>query len=301
LWALFFSQFATGSSDIGAVRLDSITDQVNAGAKVRTVFVVGSDRKEITWVWEHGAWRIADASFIRQARVDRELARKTSGPRETRPPANPAAVTKSSRAARPPSMSVAFRIGFGSASAGGDFASSLESIGSTSLGIDVARPISKHWSVVTGLGYNPLGVAYNVTIEESLVAIEEEVGTLQIPALAQLNLPVSGPVATLRLNARAGLALDLAVSRGGSFSGPAEGSLASVDWYDEHNFVNLAGVLGAGIELGFGAEPSLLFGFDVTTQRHLFDEWTDEQFTNGANYKYSATHFGLSLRYLNLR
>ncbi|MEO1480632.1 MAG: serine protease [Myxococcota bacterium] len=53
--------FGSDAGSVGGVSFVSLTDttSVATGGPVRSIFDVRGERREITWKWEHGAWRIA--------------------------------------------------------------------------------------------------------------------------------------------------------------------------------------------------------------------------------------------------
>lgn len=104
----------------------------------------------------------------------------------------------------------------------------------------------------------------------------------------------------LRLFGRAALSLDIAAQRGGTAElRGVSVALSDPDlaWYDKQRAFNVGAVIGAGLEVGIRTLPSIYFGIDVTHERHLMKEWSDDFFTSSANYRYDATRFGLSVKY----
>lgn len=298
LWALFFKAFSTGGSRVGDVRLDAISDSVSTGRPVRSKYTIAGKTQEIFWVWEHGAWRISDASFEHALSFGSDSREKADGRRKT--DGNAGRVVKKpqpKRTATTRRRSYGFHLGFAFTGASGDdFNSDINGSDRTAFELDVNLPVSRRISFVTGVGYVPHGVSYNINVEGQTVFVEEELGYVQIPALGRLDLGLSGPVGTVRAFGRAGPALDIRTSAGGEFSGAASGDLEDVDYFDEQKAVNLALVVGGGLELGLGSEPEWLFGFEVTHDRHLLGEWSDDMFF-GANFSYRSTRWGFSLRY----
>jgi len=316
LWALFFTTFSTGASHVGDVRLIRVVDEARIAIDkpIRTIYQIAGQNEEIVWVWEHGAWRIADASFEQALRgrvPATPAATRTAAatPAGTEGTASQPAVRKPAApfVARRAGLGIAVRVGLGSSGASGSngFASSIDTIGSTSFGVEVTVPVSRYLWLSSGLGYEPLGAAYDITDADSnQLTIEEEVGYLRVPVALRLDLPVTGRTATLHAYGRAGAALDVAVDKGGTYDGSiGYGSLTDpgITWYDEHNTLNVAALYGLGVEVGLGAAPHYFFGLDFTGARHVLDEWTDQQFTGGANYKYNSFHVGLYVKYQGLK
>lgn len=65
LFAQLDRAFGSDASNVGTVSLKQISDPDNvpSGGRVRSIFNVHGRNREITWIWEHGAWRIAHASI----------------------------------------------------------------------------------------------------------------------------------------------------------------------------------------------------------------------------------------------
>ena len=295
LGSLFVTTFSTGQSNVGAVTLDSITDEdrIDADRPVRTIYSIAGKKQEIVWTFEYGAWRISDASF--------EQALTTTA-RTSTPPPEPVH-TGGTIALHKPGISLAARIGLGSRSASSDnFQSDLSSSSSISFDLALAIPLSKHVWIATGLGYEPQGVSYPVSVSGMSINIAEEVNYLQIPALLRLEWPLSGASMTTRIFGSGGVGLDVAVAKGGTFGNDtAAAELSSISWYDQLRAVNVAGIGNAGVEFGFGSSPSFYVGLDLTVRMHLLDEWSSDFFAGGANYRYATTQFGLFVKYQTLR
>ena len=313
LWVLFFATFSTGTSHLGDVRLDRITDEdrVTTDRTVRTVYQIAGKKQEIVWAWEHGAWRIADASFEHAfagtpppagastgtpAPAETTPAKRTAA--ATTPPPTGDAVAKITAPGRPGRLSFAVRAAFGFQKAtNGDFSSTISDQDSGAYSAEVNVAVNKHLSVVTGVGYHSLGAEYQLSSGSDLFDLWEDVWYLQVPVMLRAQGALAGALGEVRVFANAGVGLDLALDRGGEFYGTGgEGALDS-SWYQEHNDLNVAMLVGGGLEVGFGSAPSLYVGVDARHERHLLDEWTDAQFTGGENYRYTATRFGLSVRY----
>jgi S1-C subfamily serine protease len=315
LWLLFFATFSTGASNLGDVRLDRITDEdrVTTDRAVRTVYQIAGKKQEIVWAWEHGAWRIADASFEHAFAAAPPPASSGGSTAGAGTPADPAkrtavvtpeptgadtatkVVVAPGQARR---LSLAVRIAMGyQAATNGDFSSTISDQDSGAYSAELAFAVNKHFAIATGLGYHSLGAEYQISDGGDFYDVWEDVWYVQVPVLARAQLALAGKVGEVRLFASGGLALDLAMDRGGGFSGGGTGGDLPAEWYDEHNELNVAALLGGGLEFGFGRAPALYLGVDVRTERHLLDEWTDAQFSGGENYRYTATRFGLSLRY----
>jgi len=330
LGVLFVKTFSTGESNVGAVRLESITDEerISSDRPVRTIYGIAGKKQEIVWSWEHGAWRISNASF------EQALSTATVGPRTpadattTTPSASdtgvgasaPAEATGVSAARettaggatgggvfaeRQRGISVAIGVGFGTHGASGDgMKSDLSSSSSMTFALELGIPLSKYFWLTGGLAYAPLGVGYPVATSSGQVDIKEEVAYLRVPAMLRLEYPIARPTMTARIYGKAGAALDIAVSKGGTASvGSASMPLDSSElgWYDGFNSANVAALVGAGVEVGFGPAPSIYFGVDFTYQRHLLSEWSDSPFTAGGNYQYTAAQAGLYFKYQALR
>jgi hypothetical protein len=198
-------------------------------------------------------------------------------------------------------LALTLRIAPGMTSASGDsFHSDLESVGSTSLGVEVAYPFNRHVWLATGASYDPLGTDYELLISNDLVMLHEQVTYMQIPLALRLEAPLRMSSMMVRLFGRAGFSLDIAARRAGTFElGGASGSLSDPElaWYDEQRRFNVGALFGAGVEVGLRSMPSIYVGVDVAHERHLLGEWSDQFFTGGANYRYNATRFGMSLKY----
>lgn len=307
LWTLFFTTFSTGSSNVGAVRLLRITDEDRIGSadRIRSVYEIAGKRQEIVWAWEHGAWRIADASF------EQALTTSPTSPQETATPA-PAKTTRVEKKAEKPfvkrahGLSVGLRLGLGSYNASGvnGFASDFESQSSQSIDVELAYPLSENIRLTVGAGYDPLGAYYPVTVDGNQIWIDEQANYLQLPAGVRAELPIARKTGTFIIYGRGAFALDVLVDKAGSFdngtgSQPLTGP--GVGWYDEHNTLNVAALFGGGFEVGLGRAPHYYLGLDLGWQRHLLNEWTDQFFTGGANYRYNAMRVGITLTYQGLR
>ncbi|HLU67675.1 MAG TPA: trypsin-like peptidase domain-containing protein [Kofleriaceae bacterium] len=311
LWANFFLAFATGESQIGAVRLERITDEsrISPDQLVRSVYQIAGKRQEITWVWEHGAWRIADASF-EQAFAGAQAAGASSAAGQaqagqTQPGSTPGASASATATASAPAPGaplgtpryvVAARASIGTSSASTDDLPD-EDLGRTagSIGVEIAMPMNRHLWLSTGLALAEHGANYEVFAGDQTFEIDESVWYAQVPALVRLE--VGGP--SVRLFGKGGLTFDLAVNKGGriydNFGNSSSLNADGIEWYEGFNGMNVGLLFGGGIELALGETYAL--GFDVTSERHLMGERDEDFFTDGANYNFTAIRFGAFLQY----
>jgi S1-C subfamily serine protease len=325
LLRLFRETFAIGTSDVDAVKFERITDEerVSTTAQVRSVYTVAGKRQEIFWIWEHGSWRIADASFDQAIQhklkmIDGELralglivhlsSKDVPAPsskeqhQDDEPKPAPAPVIHRARGS---SMMIWASQGRRGA-IGESFKDDLEHKQFSSFGFELAFPFSQHFWFCTGLGYGPRGVAYEITDGTRTQVIDEYPSYLQLPLLFRLEIPLETRYATLRLSGKAGLAGDLLVQRNGTFRDTMTGVTGAlddpqVDWFADHRLANIAVLYGGGIEIGLGKSPSVYLGTEVVSEEHLLKEWSSDFFSGAANYRYQALRWGLFVKYQSLR
>jgi S1-C subfamily serine protease len=316
LLQLFRATFATGTSDVDTVKFERITDEdrVSDTGQIRSVYTVAGKRQEIFWIWEHGAWRVADASFeqvlqvkfktieaeFRKLGVAIDLSSGERASRSTREQSTPIP-------ARERGTSFMFWSSRGRRGAVGEnFQSDLERKDFSALGLELGFPLSRYFWFCTGLAYGPRGVAYAVTRGDTTFMIDEHPVYLQLPLLFRVELPLETRHATLRVSGKAGLAGALIVQRDGTFRDTVTGETrslndASLDWFADHAPGNVAAMYGGGIEIGLGREPSVYFGSEVVSEAHLLKEWSGDVFGGAANYRYQALRWGVFVKYQSFR
>jgi hypothetical protein len=312
LWWAFLNVFGSNANSIGDARLERITDEdrIQTERSIRSTYRIAGTNQEIFWAWEHGAWRITDASFESvlakaPAAVDQGGPGSRTSPETVivgpAPKPEPAPAPVPAWTEKERKVGLTFKIALGTAGAVGErFDSPLRTVQATTFAVGLDFPVTKYFWLGTGAAYAKHGVQYDAEIANMPVTIDEQVDYLQLPVTARLEVPFAGPSATFRLFARAGVGVDVAVKKDGSATlqngtAPLVGN--GVNWFDQQRNVNADVLFGGGAELGFGAAPSLYFGLDLTSERHLLNEWNDNFWADGANYRYSALQLGLYLKY----
>lgn len=328
LLQLFRDTFATGASSVDAVKFEHITDEdrISTTKDVRSVFTVAGKRQEIFWTWEHGTWRIADASFDqvfedKRKEIDtgfRALglvialstlevtaqadAKHNSELTKNKPAAETAETTEPVyHSARGNSLAVWASQGRRGAISE-NFQSSLERKQFSAFGVEFGFPFNHYFWFSLGLGYGPLGVTYQVTDGNRSIEIDEYPAYLTVPALLRLEIPIETRYATVRLFGKAGLAGDLRVQEDGSLRDTMTGTRSSLadpnlHWFENHNRVNVGTLYGGGIEIGLGASPSVYVGAEVVAEQHLLKEWGSDAFAAAANYRYETLRWGVVVKY----
>ena len=203
--------------------------------------------------------------------------------------------------------SIMVRVSEGRRGAVGDsFRDNLQQKSFSSFGIEIALPFNRYFWFTVGLGYGPLGVAYQATEGNRTLLIDERPSYLQLPLLFRLEIPLETRYATLRLFGKAGLTGDLLTQRDGTFRDVMTGATGSLDdphldWFADHRRYNVGTVYGGGIEIGLGASPSIYLGAEVVSEEHLLKEWGANFFDGAENYRYRAMLGSVFIKYQSLR
>lgn len=321
LLELFREAFATGSSNIDAVKFGHLNenDKISINTMIRSVYIIADRGQEISWIWERGDWRIANASFPKEIQ---DVLKKITEKFEKQgfklflsstdsPIVNTEILTKHEpeRALvvhKERGSSFMIWAGEGRRGAIGDsFQNDLEQKQFSAFGFELAFPFSQYFSLCTGLGYGPLGVAFKMTSSGRNIMIDEYPSYLQLPLLFRFELPIETRYVTMRLSGKAGLSGDLLVQRDGTMRdtmGVMVNSLndPSLNWFTNHSSGNIGVVYGGALEFGLGESPGLYFGAEVVSEQHLLKEWKSNIFGGAANYRYEALRMGLFMKYQSL-
>lgn len=337
LLELFRETFATGASNIGAVKFEGLNenDKISTNTEVRSIYKIASKGEEISWIWERGDWRIANVSFPEEIQnklnyitskfkeqgfklflsstdtstSDTSLVNSDASMLSTEtlvkhePKQEPAPVPVVHRER---GSSFMIWAGEGRRGAIGDnFQMDLRQKQFSAFGFELAFPFSRYFSFCTGLGYGPLGVEFETTVGGKNVTIDEDPMYVQLPLLFRFEIPVETHYLTVRISGKAGLSGNLLVQREGTMRDTMGGMINSLsdpnlNWFTNHNSENIGVVYGGALEFGLGESPGLYFGAEVVSEKDLLREWSSNVFGGGANYRYEALRAGLFVKYQSL-
>jgi hypothetical protein len=261
-----FWLYLSQSGDLSTISFEGISfadqDKIGTQPEIRTDFNIGGEKKEITWIFEYGHWRI---SRLQMGPLTEGTAPAPAYEEEQKEGGFLSRVTK------PVTGDRVFLIGvkpaFGESGAWGDTYDyspyySVEGVFSFSFGIEFEYALIPNLWLGTGLNYTRKGMYY----ERDDITYEyyEYLGYIQVPMLVKFKRGffVGG-----------GLGLDIVTNSGGkeiNYNTGAKQKLSS-SYYSDLNGFNVSALATAGLEYLLQSSP-IVVGFDINFDYHLLND-----------------------------
>jgi hypothetical protein len=255
LAAILGASEATHASDVRVEQVDD--EKLAAEGRARTVYSASGWTHEITWTFEQGSWRIADAASYRGPDPIPDNGGRARNDLD-RPPTN--GTGGGERA-----LGLQIGAGFGPRSAASGLIDQAYRWSGTALAVTLDVPFGRYLGAQVGAGYRNKGVAFRLKGSDPLF-VDEASHYLGIPALVRAEFPIEGRVGTVRLYAKAGVQAELALSRS------VAGQGAATSYFSGSVPVNVSWVAAVGIEAGLGRRPNWLLGLDAAREEQLLAE-----------------------------